>query len=402
MQYFVYKAVSTDGLIQRGGMAALNPGDLEARLGRNGLELINCRHPLLVKFQRKKSLSRRELIGFTFQVEQLLRAGVPLRSVLEEYRDNAEKPHLRSIASTIVDNIDNGQRFSQACSECGDSFDILYTSMLEVGEQSGKLDTVLADLGELLKWQDETVSRVRRALIYPSFVAVVLLLVIVFVMVWLVPGLLSFVTSTGSELQWHTKALIATSGFVGRYWLLLLAVAVIALPVLRITITSSRHYHMIWHRLILSIPLFGPVLRSIKLARFAKCTALMYASGVGLIDTMKHGEHVVDNLYLGAALQAVRQRIVEGETVSQSFAESGTFPSLLKRMVRVGEATGAMDTAFTQVAYFYDRESREFIEKLEQFIGPLMIMVVGAIMMWVVISVIGPIYSLVFSLQESF
>lgn len=402
MQYYIYRAISTDGAIERGGMAALNTSDLEARLGRSGLELINCRHSLLALVNGKKSFSRNELISFTFHVEQLLRAGVPLREVLVEYRDNAEKPHLRSIASTLVDSIDSGQQFSKACSECENSFDKMYRSMLEVGEQSGNLDTVLADLGELLKWQDETVSRVRRALIYPSFVAVVLLLVIVFVMVWLVPGLLSFVTSTGSELQWHTKALIATSDFVGRYWILVISVSGGAVLLARVAVTSRPQYRMIWHRLVLSIPLIGPVLRSIKFARFSRCAALMYSSGVGLIETMKLGEHVVDNLHLSSAIRGVRQRIVEGESISNSFGESLIFPPLLKRMVRVGEATGEMDTAFSQVAYFYDRESRETIEKLEQFIGPLMIMVVGAIMMWVVISVIGPIYDLVFSLQESF
>lgn len=402
MKYFSFKAIDETGVIRRGSMAALNPSDLDARLARTDLELISYHQSLFANLRRKHVWSRRELIDFTFHLEQLLSAGVPLLESLCEYRDAAEKPHLSTVAGQVVDSIDNGKSLSEACAEQSSIFNQLFISMLTVGEQSGRLDEVLADLGALLKWQDETLSRIKGVLVYPSFVAVVLLLVIVFVMTWLVPGLMSFVLSTGSELPWHTKALVATSGFVSAYWLLIMTVIVGIVVIARLVVTANRNLKSQWHGLLLKIPMFGPVLFKIKLARFSRCASLMYSSGISLIDTLRLGENVVDNLVLGDALRVIRLRIVDGETVSDSFSGSAVFPAIFGRMMRVGESTGAMDIAFNQTAYFYDRESRESIEKLEQFIGPAMIIAVGSIMMWVVISVIGPIYDLVFSMSGQF
>ncbi len=406
MKYFSYKAVDESGLISRGSMAALNAADLDARLSRSHLELISYRQSLIASLRRltagAQSWSRRELIDFTFHLEQLLTAGVPLLEALQEFRDSAETPRLASVASQLVDAIDNGKYLSEACAAQPAIFGKMFVSMLQVGEQSGNLDKVLMDLGELLKWHDETLSRIQRVMIYPSFVAVVLLLVIVFVMTWLVPGLMSFVVSTGNDLPWHTKALISTSAVVSQYWLILM-VAFVALAVFsRLAIAANRELKIRWDGVLLRIPLFGPVLYKIKLARFSRCASLMYGSGISLIDTLRLGEGVVDNLVLSNSLGEIRSRIVDGQTVSDSFSDSSVFPPIFARMMRVGENTGAMDIAFNQTGYFYDRESRESIERLEQFIGPAMIIAVGSIMMWVVVSVIGPIYDLVFSMSGQF
>lgn len=402
MKYFSFKAIDQSGFVRRGNMSAFNPADLDARLGRTDLELISYHQSLFANWRRKHQWSRRELIDFTFHLEQLLSAGVPLLESLGEYRDAAEKSHLSIVAGQLVDSIDSGKSLSEACAAQPSVFNQLFVSMLSVGEQSGHLDKVLADLGELLKWQDETLSRIKGVMVYPSFVAVVLLLVIVFVMTWLVPGLMSFVVSTGNELPWHTKTLIATSEFVSAYWLFLILFFLSLFIVARVAVSTSNVVKRRWHGVLLKIPVIGPVLYKIKLARFSRCASLMYASGISLIDTLRLSENVVDNQILGDALHVIRLRIVEGETVSASFSRSSQFPAIFGRMLRVGESTGAMDIAFNQTAYFYDRESRESIETLEQFIGPAMIIVVGSIMMWVVISVIGPIYDLVFSMSGQF
>lgn len=402
MKYFSYKAIDETGVIRRGSMSALNPKDLDARLVRADLELIGFRSSYFSRIRGNQPWSRRELLDFTFHLEQLVSAGVPLIEALCEYRDAADRPHLQGVAGQVIDSIESGSSLSESCAEQPAIFNSLYISMLDVGEQSGRLDKVLADLGELLKWHDETVSRIKNVLIYPSFVAVVLLLVIVFVMTWLVPGLMTFVVSTGNELPWHTAALVATSGFVSGYWFWIVLAVVCAISLVKFAIVTNDSMKAHCDGLLLKVPLLGPVLFKIKLARFSRCASLMYASGISLIDTLKLGESVVDNLVLSRALQVIRRRIIEGEAVSNCFAGSSVFPPMFGRMLRVGESTGSMDIAFNQAAYFYDRESRESIETLEQFIGPAMIIFVGAVMMWVVISVIGPIYDLVFSMSGQF
>ena len=185
----------------------------------------------------------------------------------------------------------------------------MYTSMLRAGEESGRLVEVLTDLLDLLKWHDESLSSIRRVLIYPAFVCVVLMVVIGFVMTWLVPSLLSFITSAGGELPWHTRWLIGVSEFVSRFGLIAVLVVVAVGLLVGRACKYSNTTRSLWHRVQLNLPLAGSVLYKMKLARFCRCSALMYASGINLIDTLKHGEALVDNLVLGKALRNARNRI---------------------------------------------------------------------------------------------
>ncbi len=404
MQYFKFKAIDSAGLVQRGQISAASVVEVDARLSSRGLELIVCKpaRNILKPFlsRRRVSVSRRELIDYTFHLQQMIEAGVPLLDSIKEYRDATDHSGFKTVVADLVDQIEAGSTLSQACASHPEVFKPVYTSMLQAGEESGRLVDVLTDLLSLLKWQDETISSIQRVLIYPAFVSLVLLLVIGFVMTWLVPSLLSFITSAGGDLPWHTRWLIALSNSISQYGLLLIVLlvggGVFIAGLVHANSNAMRH----WHRLQLRLPLAGQVLYKIKLARFCRCAALMYASGITLIDTLKHGESLVDNLVLAKALRQARLKIVAGEKVSVAFKAQPELPPLLARLVRIGETTGGMDKAFMQTSYFYERASRESIDRLEQFIGPVLIVFVGAIMSWVVLSVIGPIYDLVFSMSD--
>ena len=404
MQYFKYKAIDNAGSVQRGSITAANAGEVDKRLSTRGLELIVCR-PVLRIFRpasvSRSPVSRKQLIDFTFHLHQMAEAGVPLIDSLKEFRDAADQQQLQSSVSELIDQIESGCSLSAACAMQSGVFKPMYTSMLQAGEQSGRLVEVLADLLALLKWQDETLSSLRRVLIYPLFVCLVLGVVIGFVMTWLVPSLTSFITSAGAELPWHTQWLISVSDFIIDHWLVALVLLIITAVGVNVALRTSFIARYNWHRIQLQLPLAGPVLYKIKLARFCRCAALMYASGINLIDTLKHGESLVDNLMLSEALRTAREKIVAGDSVAQAFQQQAALPALLSRLIRIGETTGGIDRAFLQTSYFYERDSREAIERLEQFIGPVLIIIVGAIMMWVVLSVIGPIYDLVFTMQEA-
>jgi len=404
MQYFKYKAIDNAGSVQRGSITAANAGEVDNRLSTRGLELIVCR-PVLRIFRpasvSRSPVSRKQLIDFTFHLHQMTEAGVPLIDSLKEFRDAADQQQLRATVSELIDQIESGCSLSAACAMQSGVFKPMYTSMLQAGEQSGRLVEVLADLLALLKWQDETLSSLHRVLIYPLFVCLVLGVVIGFVMTWLVPSLTSFITAAGAELPWHTQWLIAVSDFIIDHWLVALVLLIITAVSVNVALRTSFIARYNWHRIQLQLPLAGPVLYKIKLARFCRCAALMYASGINLIDTLKHGESLVDNLMLSEALRTAREKIVAGDSVAQAFQQQAALPALLSRLIRIGETTGGMDRAFLQTSYFYERDSREAIERLEQFIGPVLIIIVGAIMMWVVLSVIGPIYDLVFTMQEA-
>jgi len=418
MQYFLFKAIDRSGDIHSGSMMAANVAELDDRLTKSGLDLLVCNVPFTARLRslihtcfpglgsrQRLSLGRKELIHFTFNLEQLLSAGVPLQDALADFVDSSgddAQKQMRSVTSRLIETIDSGRQLSDACAMLPNVFNPLYVSMVAVGEQTGNLAEVMRDLGVLLRWNDETIARIQRVLIYPAFVSLVLLLVIAFVMTWLVPGLMSFLTSTGGELPWHSKALISVSDFIVDYGFLLLLGICLACAATYASAKQNVNLALRWQKAILRVPLVGSVLFHIKLARFCRCAALMYSSGVSLLDSLKQCELVLDNRYLAQEVAAIRQRITEGNSVSECFSDSDVFPSMIGRMVRVGESTGAMEKSFEQISYFYDRQSSESIEKLEQSIGPALIVVVGAVMLWVVVSVIGPIYDLVFSMGASF
>ncbi len=400
MQWFKYKAFDAAGAVQRGKIQALSTADADNRLSMRGLEPIACSRSFLDYLSVNRSpVSRRQLIDFTFHLQQMVEAGVPLIDALKEYRDTAGQQYMRNVVADLVTRVESGSSLSAACAWQSAVFKSMYTSMLEAGEKSGTLVEVLTDLLALLKWQDETLASLRKVLIYPAFVCVVLCAVIGFVMAWLVPSLTSFIAAAGVVLPWHTEWLIAVSGAITRFWHVGLLVVFVAVFFVGLGISQSQKLALQWHRLLLALPLIGQVLYKIKLARFCRCSALMYASGINLIDTLKHGEALVDNRWLAQAISSVRERIVAGDSISAAFRDNTEMPELLSRLLHIGESTGALDRAFQQTSYFYDRDSREAIERLEQFIGPALIMLVGGLMMWVVISVIGPIYDLVFSMQ---
>ena len=438
MKYFQFKAINRNGDIQSGTMAAINIADLDDRLSQCGLDLLHCRVPIVARLQsvfhtllsrtalfrtalfrssqqaaaadslyarQQLSMSRKDLIHFTFNLEQLLSAGVPLRDALADFASGSAddtQQNTRTVTSRLIVTIDSGKQLSDACALLPAVFSPLYISMVKVGEQTGNLAEVMHDLGALLRWNDETVARIQRVLIYPAFVSLVLLLVIVFVMTWLVPGLMSFLTSTGGELPWHSKALIAVSDSIVAHGFVAFLLTCVVACVVIVGLKRNEKLELRWHQAVLRIPLIGSVLFHIKLARFCRCAALMYSSGVSLLDSLKQCELVLDNRYLAMEVARIRKHITEGSSVSDCFARSKVFPSMIARMVRVGESTGAMEKSFDQISYFYDRHSSESIEKLEQSIGPALIMVVGGVMLWVVVSVIGPIYDLVFSMGASF
>lgn len=402
MKFYLYRAVDRAGAVESGAIMATDPSDLSLKLSNRELTLLSARRNWRASLLASKSLPVTQLITFTHHLQQMLSAGVPLLDALHDLSATAGNRSTVAMIEQLTDAIDSGQCLSDACRAQPAIFNPLYCSVIEVGETSGRLAEVLEELAQLLTWQNDTAATIRKIMIYPALVSVVLVAVIFFVMTFLVPGLLSFVTSTGTQIPWHTRLLIQCSAFVSAWWpaIALAAVAVAVGLVSSYRYVSACRYQL--DRLVLSIPVIGPLLYRIRVARFARCAALMYSSGIGLPDLLKLGAGVIDSEVLGRTLDNSREAIFQGETLSGALAASGNFPAMVTSMIAVGEKTGGLDFAFSQVARFYDRESRNSVDKLEQTIGPCLIMIVGSLMLWVVVSVVGPVYDLVFDLQGGF
>jgi type IV pilus assembly protein PilC len=393
MAIFVYQSMDVDGKMVRGNMEAVNVSDLDLRLKHMGLDLIDCQSARQQgRAFGQRAIKRQDLINFCFHMEQLTGAGVPMLEGLMDLRDSLDHPRFREIVADLIENIEGGSQMSEAMMRHPRVFDKTFCSLIMAGEQSGKMADVFRNLTESLKWQDELAAQTKKLLMYPAFVGTIVLGVTFFLMIYLVPQLTSFIKNMGQELPFHTRALIVVSGIFVNYWYVLLAIPPTVWFGISFLIKNSPQARYKADEYKLRVWMIGPILHKIILARFATFFALMYASGITVLECIRLSEDIVNNEVIASGLQRARQLISEGQGVTSGFQNTGMFPPLIIRMLKVGESTGSLDNALRNVSYFYNREVKESIEKVQAMIEPVMTVVLGVILAWIMLSVLGPIY----------
>jgi type IV pilus assembly protein PilC len=395
MALYAYKAMNTRGRTVNGRLEAINLIDLEMRLKRMDLDFINGDTLKQGGLMSRASITRPELINFCFHLEQLARAGVSLIESLTDLRDTIENPRFREIIAGMVESIEGGKTLSQALAEHPQTFDGVMVSLIKAGEETGALPQVLANLLESLKWQDELAAHTKKLIMYPAFLATVVVAITLFMMIYLVPKMAGFIRNMGQELPMQTKILIATSEFFVNYWYVVVGTPLVLAAIVAFLVSSNRTAHYYFDDVKLRLPYIGEILRKIILSRFASIFAMMYSSGITILDSIKATEDVVGNLVIKEGLQKVGDLIAEGQNVTVAFQNAGIFPPLVLRMLRVGENTGALDTALTNVSYFYNRDVRESIERVQSMIEPVMTVTIGLILGWIMMAVLGPIYDII-------
>jgi type IV pilus assembly protein PilC len=395
MTVFTYTAVNPDGRLLSGRVNALNVVDLEMRLQRMGLDLVDG-HPLSHRslFGSEK-VTRRELMHFCFHLEQLMRAGVPIIEGLADLRDSLDQPRFREIVAGLAEAIEGGLTLSQAMEQQRRVFSQIFISLIRSGEASGKLCEVLRGLNESLKWEDELASQTKKLLMYPAFVASVVFAATLFLMTYMVPQMKQFVINMGHELPTQTRVLFFVSDLLVDYWTLLVLLPALLVGGLLLLLHSNPLSRLWFDGVKLKLPLVGGILRKIILSRFANTFALLYASGIPVIEAIRTTQEVVGNRYLQRGLERVEQLVTEGQNVTAAFHSVGLFPPLVIRMLRVGENTGGLDEALRNVGYFYTRDVKESVEKVQQLIEPTLTVVLGIMLGWIMLSVLGPVYDVI-------
>lgn len=395
MALYSYRAMDDQGKTHRGLQDAANQVDLELRLKRGGLDLISAKIDSGRIGLGRSKIKRPELITFFFNLGQLTGAGVPILESLADLRDSMNAPRFREIIANLVEAIEGGKKLSEAMAQHPDAFDKIFISLTHAGEASGRLPEVFEHITESLKWQDEMSSHTKTIMIYPAFVGTIVIGITFFLMIYLVPQLVSFIKGMGQEIPLQTRILLATSAFFVNYWYVLVFLPVIAPIVGALLINSSPKMRLRFDQLKLDLWVTGPILRKIILARFANTFAMMYESKISILDCIANSRDVVNNLAIAKSLDDVTREIESGKNLTQSFQNTGMFPPLVIRMLKVGEATGSLDKALLNVSYFYDRDVKSSIKKVQVMIEPTMTIVLGALLGWVMLSVLSPIYDII-------
>jgi type IV pilus assembly protein PilC len=392
---YTYKAVDPDGHSVIGRIDALNLVDLEMRLRRMELDLVSGELISNSRLFGAGGVPRREIIHFCFHLEQLARAGVPILEGLSDLRDSLEHPRFREVVASLIESIEGGQTLSQAMDGQSKVFNRVFVSLIRAGESSGRLPEVLQSLTESLKWEDELASQTKKLVMYPAFVGTIVIGATFFLMIYMVPQLKQFVKNMGQVLPLQTKVLFFVSDMLVSYWYVALLLPILAALAARILLHTNPLARFRFDAIKLRLPFVGDILRKIILSRFASTFALLYASGIPIIESIRTTQDVVGNLVVRRGLERVEQLIGEGQNVTAAFHSIGFFPPLVIRMLRVGESTGALDEALINVSYFYNRDVRESVERVQQLIEPMLTVILGCLLGWIMLSVLGPVYDVI-------
>ena len=395
MSLYTYKAVDPNGRTVLGRIDAINHVDLEMRLRRMELDLISGEAISNRSLFATGGVPRREIIHFCFHLELLVRAGVPILEGLSDLRDSLEHPRFREVVAGLVESIEGGQKLSQAMEAQSKVFNKVFVSLIRAGEATGRLPAVLQSLTESLKWEDELASQTKKLIMYPAFVGTIVLAATFFLMVYMVPQLKQFVKNMGQVLPLQTQVLFFVSDLLVSYWYVALLLPALLVFGLKILLHNNPMARVRFDGIKLNAPFIGEILRKIILSRFANTFALLYASGIPILESIRTTQDVVGNLVVRHGLERVEQLISEGQNVTAAFHSIGFFPPLVIRMLRVGESTGALDDALINVSYFYNRDVKESVERVQQLIEPMLTVILGCLLGWIMLSVLGPVYDVI-------
>jgi len=325
-------------------------------------------------------------------MEELDRAGVPILDSIIDLRDTTEKAKVRDILTDLVEYIKGGDQLSAALAKRKDAFDSLFCSLIAVGEETGNIGDSFGHLSKHIKWQTDFKRKIKKAISYPIFLIVVMLFVVTFMMLMVVPKLLTFLENQGLALPFYTRALIATSHFFVDYWWLVFGVVIFGPILFVIFYKRSENFKRSMDRVFLKLPFMGQLILKINLARFCKFFSLTFTSGIGVLESLAIARRVVSNLVLRDAVDEIIYDISNGSSMSEAISAKKSFPSLVVRMFRVGEESANMDRALSNVNFFFEREIDDTIESMVAMIQPVLLVVMGGILTWIIAAVFGPIY----------
>lgn len=338
-------------------------------------------------------LSATDLSLLTRQFATLLVAGLPLVDALGVLVDQAQKKPIKALLADIREQIRGGKALSVVLESYEKDFSPIYVHMVRAGEASGALDQILFRLAEFLEKQQALRNKVTNAMLYPVIMLVIGTIILFFLITFVVPKITQVFAQQKQALPWPTVALMSVSEFMADYWMVLIGLVIGGAYLIR-RFTRTERGRTVADRMTLKLPLIGDVARMVSISRLTSTLATMLASGVQLLDALDVSKRVMNNRVLEETVEVARQNIREGETIADPLKRSGEFPALVTHMIAVGEKSGEMEEMLRRVGQIYDGEVERVIARLTSLMEPVMILVMGAIVLFIVVAILLPIFEM--------
>lgn len=406
MTAFRYQAIETNGASVRGvieaedrkaalhllGNRGLFPSELEiSSSAETPVPALAVREPQSTRFGT--GVKRKEITAFTREMAALLGAGIPIPQALDGLGEQEENPALREVVLKISDSVRKGDALSAALEVHPRLFTKLYVSMVRVGEEAGVLPKVMADLAELLEHEDEVRSEVRAAIAYPVFVLGFGIFTVAILLTVVLPRLFTMLEEMLPILPLPTLILLKISGFLHHHWPWIIMGLTVVIGGLR-WYSRSPQGALLWDKTKLRLPVMGSVFRAAALSRFSRTLGTLVKSGVSLLPALKIVENTIGNLVLANLISRVSEETRGGDSLAAPLRKLGIFPKTVIQMIDVGEETGKLDEMLLKVAEIEERHMRTRTKTLVSLLAPALILVVGALVGFMVIALLLPIFKM--------
>jgi len=345
-----------------------------------------------VAFMQPK-ITNKDIVIFTRQFSTMIDAGLPLVQGLNILGDQAENPSFRKVIKTITRDVEGGATLAEAMKKHPKVFDNLFVNLIAAGEVGGILDTILQRLATYIEKAEKLKSQIKGAMTYPIVVISVAILVIAVILIFVIPVFQEMFSSFGKALPVPTQMVVNMSEFLKaniHYIIIALVVFIFAFKKYRNTAAGRKQTDA----LALKLPIFGPLLKKVAVARFTRTLGTMISSGVPILDALDVVAKTSGNVVLEEVIFEVRASIAEGQTIAEPLSETDIFPRMVVQMISVGEATGALDTMLEKIADFYDDEVDTAVEALTSMLEPLLMVFLGGSIGGLVIAMYLPIFQL--------
>ncbi len=401
MPFFTYKGRDGRGEAVQGVLEGADSGAVAGQLFGSGivpLEITPSAPPrekneFLDKLFNKGKVSHTDVLLYSRQMFTLLKAGVPIMGALKGLEDSTDNKRFAEVVRDVRESLDTGREMSASLARHPDVFSQFYTSMVSVGEQTGRLEEVFLRLFEHLEFEKFMREQIKAALRYPSFVIATMGVAIVVINIFVIPAFAKVYQGFKTELPLMTKVLIGFSNFMADNWYFILA-AFIGLVFAFRAWTASARGRMQWDHIKLRIPIAGPIVLKATLARFARSFSMAFRSGVPVTSALAMVAGTVDNVFVAERINRMREGVERGESILRTARDAKVFTPVVLQMIAVGEESGALDDLTSEIADLYQREVEYEIKNLSAQIEPILIVALGIMVLILALGVFLPIWDL--------
>jgi type IV pilus assembly protein PilC len=386
-----WEAKTRQGEVRGGEMEAADDAAVKARLSQMGLEPTRVKkkpREINIKIPGFGGVTSKDLLVFTRQFSVMIDAGLPLVQALEIIATQADNREFRRVLMDVKIRVESGSTFADGLAQHPKVFDELFVQLVRAGEIGGILDTILQRLGAYIEKNEKLKRRVKGAMVYPSIVLLVAVGVTLVLLMFVTPTFEKMFKDFGGAMPAPTQILIDLSHAMTSYWYLIFGIPVALVVAWRAWVGTDRGRRQ-WDAFVLKVPVFGPLIRKIAVARFTRTLGTMLSSGVPILDALEIVAKSAGNKVIERAVLVVRTRIAEGKNIAGPLADTKVFPPMVVQMIGVGEATGAMDTMLEKIADFYDDEGA-----LTSMIEPIMMVFLGGVVGGFLVAMYLPIFSI--------